>query len=255
MKNELSRLYKEVRKSIKKDYKKHRQNTITYNLERYRSMKRGLKDFQTHKTWINKLENNLKERKSRKDAIELVTIFYKQLYKKHYTIENNTSDEKKPTTNIERIEEREVYDHIKLLKNDRSPGPDGISNDVFKLGQPILLSHLTNLFSLALQTGNIPNQWCISDIILLYKKGNPYDINKYKPISLLASAYKLFISILLKRLTPIIDNTQAIEQAGFRSGCSTIDHIHTLEQVIEKYNEFMCILQAKLNVEAVLNKV
>ncbi|GBP12468.1 hypothetical protein EVAR_75873_1 [Eumeta japonica] len=44
MKNELSKLYKEVRISIKKDYKKHRKNTITHNLERYRSRKRGLKE-------------------------------------------------------------------------------------------------------------------------------------------------------------------------------------------------------------------
>ncbi|GBP87097.1 hypothetical protein EVAR_66431_1 [Eumeta japonica] len=63
-------------------------------------------------------------------------------------IENNTIDEKKPTTNIERIEEKEVYDHINLLKDDGSSGPDEISNEAYKLVHSILLSHLTNLFNL-----------------------------------------------------------------------------------------------------------
>ncbi|GFS22626.1 endonuclease-reverse transcriptase [Elysia marginata] len=36
----------------------------------------------------------------------------------------------------------------------------------------------------------------------------------------------------------ILDENQPREQAGFRKGYSTTDHIHTLNQVIEKSNEY-----------------
>ncbi|CAK1603944.1 unnamed protein product [Parnassius mnemosyne] len=84
----------------------------------------------------------------------------------------------------------------------------------------------------------VPTQWCTSDIILLFKKGNPLDIGNYRPISLMASIYKLFSFVILKRISDDIDKQQPKEQAGFRSGYNTMDHIQTLEQVIEKYREY-----------------
>lgn len=49
--------------------------------------------------------------------------------------------------------------------------------------------------------------------------------------------YKLFSSIINNRLISTLDPAQPVEQAGFRKGYSTIDHIHTLETVIRKYQE------------------
>lgn len=44
--------------------------------------------------------------------------------------------------------------------------------------------------------------------------------------------------MLLKRISKAVEDSQPREQAGFRSGFSTTDHIHTLEEIIEKYKEF-----------------
>ncbi|GBP80410.1 Retrovirus-related Pol polyprotein from type-2 retrotransposable element R2DM; Endonuclease [Eumeta japonica] len=39
-------------------------------------------------------------------------------------------------------------------------------------------------------------------------------------------------------MSPMLDEQQPVEQAGFRRSFSTIDHIHTVKQILEKYNEY-----------------
>lgn len=63
-------------------------------------------------------------------------------------------------------------------------------------------------------------------------------IANYRLISLLSSEYKLFTAIIYSKIGSIVDSKQPLEQTGFRSRFSTIDRIHTLEQVLEKYPEF-----------------
>lgn len=240
MKVELSQLYKETKKSIRKDYSDYRQKIIKKNLKKYKSTKRAFKELNLHNTWIQRLGNKSNTIVSRDDILVQATNFYKELYTKkdeEFKVEQEIKCTSKIKT-IDVIHENEIYERIKQLKSDKSPGPDRISNEIVKISTPVLLKYLTQLFNMILDTEIVPKQWCMSDIVLLYKKGNPLDIANYRPISLLVSIYKLFSSIILRRITKEIDKAQPIEQAGFRSGFSTIDHIQTLEQVIEKYNEF-----------------
>ena len=64
------------------------------------------------------------------------------------------------------------------------------------------------------------------------------DINNYRPISLLSHTGKLFSKIILSRMEATLDYNQAREQAGFRKGYSTTDHLQVLTQIIEKMNEY-----------------
>jgi len=75
-------------------------------------------------------------------------------------------------------------------------------------------------------------------IILLHKKGETTDIKNYRPISLLPIMYKVFSHILLRRIGGTLDFHQPREQAGFRAGFSTIDHLQVLNQLQEKANEY-----------------
>lgn len=54
----------------------------------------------------------------------------------------------------------------------------------------------------------------------------------------MSNVYKLFAKVLLDRISIKLDEQQPNEQAGFRKEFSTIDHIHTVKQVIEKYKEY-----------------
>ena len=70
---------------------------------------------------------------------------------------------------------------------------------------------------------------------ILLKKGNDRDLTNYRPISLLSNTSSSQRSL---RLQKGLDEHQPREQAGFRSGYSTTDHIHALNQVKEKQQEY-----------------
>lgn len=54
------------------------------------------------------------------------------------------------------INEDEVAKGIKVLKTDKSPGPDGITNEAIKTGLMSLAKPLTRLFNVILNCSNTP---------------------------------------------------------------------------------------------------
>uniref|UniRef100_A0A7I5E504 Reverse transcriptase domain-containing protein n=1 Tax=Haemonchus contortus TaxID=6289 RepID=A0A7I5E504_HAECO len=102
----------------------------------------------------------------------------------------------------------------------------------------VIIKTLARLFTRYLSECKVPTSWKTSKTVLLYKKGDPDDIGNYRPICLLSVIYKLFTRVILNRIGRILDEGQPCEQAGFRKGCSTIDHIHTLTRLIEVSREY-----------------
>ncbi|KAL0829286.1 hypothetical protein ABMA28_004096 [Loxostege sticticalis] len=132
----------------------------------------------------------------------------------------------------------EVEKSIKSQKMEKSPGPDRITNELMRGTTEELSPILTKVFNEILYTGRIPSQWAESHIILIHKKGPKDDIGNYRPISLISNVYKVFAKVILDRISLTLDENQPVEQAGFRKDFSTIDHIHTVKQLIQKYNEY-----------------
>ena len=64
------------------------------------------------------------------------------------------------------------------------------------------------------------------------------DVNNYRPISLASSIMKVFMSLLKNKCYKELDAHQRPEQAGFRKGYSTTDHLQAINQLVEKAREF-----------------
>lgn len=167
--------------------------------------------------------------------MSLATSFFTELYERKNIIQetNLTGGSEVPD-----IISAEINKAVKSQKKDKAPGSDGITNEFLILNKDILIPILKHIFNEVLHSEIIPNQWTMSTIKLLHKKGDKNNINNYRPISLSSNIYKVFAKIILGRITKTLDESQPREQAGFRSGYSTLDHIYVIKQLFEKSKEF-----------------
>ena len=84
----------------------------------------------------------------------------------------------------------------------------------------LLAPNITNLLNKIFETRDIPDQWKVSKILPLHKKGDKKDINNYRPISNICSLAKMFEKTVLYKLSELerinsIDLTNK-NQHGFK---------------------------------------
>ena len=94
------------------------------------------------------------------------------------------------------------------------------------------------IFNIVFHSGIVPDNWSEGYICPIYKnKGNPNDVDNYRGITILSCYGKLFTCILNNRLHTYLENSGLMceEQAGFRKGYSTTDHIFILKCLIDLY--------------------
>lgn len=238
-KKQIAKISKELNQQLRKDRKEKRRVTFTKHIERTGGIKKATKELEEQKGWIPYLKQNEKLIKKRPEIIKVATEYYRKLYSKKGRIDKTIVEalEGEEET-IPKILQSETERAIISQRNDKAPGEDSITNELLKGAIPALAPALTELFNIVLETEEIPKQWTESVITLLYKKGDNKDINNYRPISLMTNIYKVFSKILLSRISRKLDENQSKDQAGFRRNFCTLDHIHVVKQVIEKFNEF-----------------
>lgn len=238
---ELNLLCKLTRSKLRKVNSQKEQQKINEILDTTKSTK-TIKKIRSLGTYlITYMEDDRGEKKYSRDEInKIATLYYSKLY------DNPTKGSNNPTPKPQDLDppepnflEAEIANTLKNLKNNKAMGSDGLANEQLKLPNNIhLIKHLTNLFNEVMKTQIIPNDWKYSEIILIHKKGNKHHIENYRPISLGSTISKIFSKLLEKRISSGLMEQQPIEQAGFRHGFSTSDHLFTLNQLIEKANEF-----------------
>ncbi|CAB3252101.1 unnamed protein product [Arctia plantaginis] len=247
---EINNLSKQIRKSMRKDRKYRRIQTLENHIGRTGGTRKALKELREQgKEWIPKLTDKNMSSTSRRKIQNIATNYYRLLYKEHSANQPKIQlpdRESNSTQNcmmedaevIPEILVSEVEKSIKSQKMEKASGPDEITNELMRGTIKDLSPILTKLFNESLYTGSIPTQWAESHIILLHKKGPKDDIGNYRPISLISNVYKVFAKVILDRISVTLDENQPVEQAGFRKDFNTIDHIHAIKQLIQKYNEY-----------------
>ena len=211
---------------------------------------RGLKSSDPKKYWsiLNRELDQNKDSTLPVSLIELLNHFKKLSFSGDITRESiETKDDGNPPNFIKDLDMyglnvpfsvSEVKIAIKKLHNNKACGLDQIINEFFKAASPIMLFTITKLFNLILDAGVVPEGWSVGIIKPIYKnKGKKTCAENYRGITLLSCFGKLFTSILNTRLTNYLDRLNILgqDQAGFRKGYSTNDHIFVLKHIVDLF--------------------
>ena len=77
-----------------------------------------------------------------------------------------------------------VATNINNMKENKSPGVDGISLKILKETVEQISTPLAHVFNMSLQEGIVPLEWKEANIIPLFKKGSRNKSVNYRPVSL-----------------------------------------------------------------------
>ena len=119
------------------------------------------------------------------------------------------------------ITEENVKNAIDQLNEFSAPGPDDICNKILIELKNELALPLSSLFRKSMDDSRIPDDWRLSNVTPIYKKGTKSDPVNYRPVSLTSNICKLMervvnVSFSSFLNTHVLNNTQH----GFRGGRS-----------------------------------
>ena len=102
---------------------------------------------------------------------------------------------------------------VKTMKIKNCEGHDRIPQRIIIHGIELLKAPLAVLFDKIYNTKAIPEQWLISKVIPIHKKGSILNIENYRPISNLCSTSKIFEKLILQRLQ-VLETQNKVDLTG-----------------------------------------
>lgn len=152
--------------------------------------------------------------------------------------ENAEEEQGEPGESLRCPNAKEIQKEINRARNGKAAGEDKIVAELIKYGGKQLHEQLQELVKQIWDKEEIPGEWTTGIITPIHKKGNREKCSNYRAITLLNTAYKIVANLVNHQLKAHAENIIGDYQNGFRPGRSTINAIHTVEQIIQKYREY-----------------
>ena len=132
---------------------------------------------------------------------------------------------------------KELNKVIRKLKKNKSPGDDGITNELVKAFGRNLKESLLNMMNWMHQNEKTPSQLLKINIKSLYKgKGQTSDLKNHRGIFISSTILKIYEGLIAERTSPIIEKKGFTEaQAGGRKNRGIADQIFILRSIMDYY--------------------
>jgi hypothetical protein len=133
--------------------------------------------------------------------------------------------------------EQEVTNVIQYMSNKKALGEDGIPNEVWKGVMKILPKYITAIYNKCLKEGVFTRRWKTAKIIPIVKAGKEGsdEVNKFRPINLLASGGKVMEKLLINRINRHVYTREHMNenQFGFIPQKSTVDAAMAIKDLVQ----------------------
>lgn len=102
------------------------------------------------------------------------------------------------------LNEEEIY-NAKRLKLKKAAGIDELPMEIWKFGGSSVIKGIKEVIKKVWKNKKMLEDWNVSVVVPIYKKGNHEKTENYRGISLLCTAYKIYAEILRSRLKEEIE--------------------------------------------------
>ena len=118
------------------------------------------------------------------------------------------------------VSPEEVRKIIAGLKNTKSTGMDYINTWVIKLIATDIVPAVTHIVNLSITKQEFPQSWKIAKVVPLLKRGDPFQPENYRPVSLLPIFSKILERAVFKQLVHYLESNQLLNpnHHGCRQG-------------------------------------
>lgn len=173
---------------------------------------------------------------TKKEMIDTVVLHFSNQFKKENINDEKSknfllqhTNKKVPTEMIEDLEKEvefsELYEALKGMKDNKSPGVDGLSKEFYINFWDVIGTHLLEVIKEMLTIRKMCQSMREGIISLVHKKGDPKDLSNYRPITMLCVDYKIISKVITNRLTNVmphlVGNDQTCGMRGRRISWNT----------------------------------
>lgn len=239
------RIAKHICRVTKREYEEQRIRNMEEQYKNkeirnfYNEVKKERKGYQAKMVYCTDKQGNLIANEEEM-ASRWKEYFEEMLNEEQITGENaeNKNMEDQDEENIEKPTKIEINEIIDNLKNNKSPGDNGVTAENIKYGGSELRNRIHQLIKDIWNQELMPKTWKKAIICPIHKKGEITDCENYRGIALLDVIYKVLATLLKRRLDKYIEPLLGDYQGGFRRNRATTDQIFMMKQVLNMCQEY-----------------
>jgi hypothetical protein len=133
---------------------------------------------------------------------------------------------------VEEVTQQEIREALDQMHPDKAPGPDGFTARFYQHCWGIVKSDLTKMIRKSQASNKIGGSTNSAFLALIPKEKGATSFNRFRPISLCNTSYKILTKVIANRLKTILPLIVPENQGGFIKGRQIADNIILVQEAL-----------------------